>query len=67
MMSKAFDKKQRKQAQKQAENTYVLFIKWCKWGTYIMIATVLIASVGCNNGVDGTGSKPNGELCTDTC
>ena len=55
----------RLEAQKQAEETYKGFIKWCKVTFYWFMASALIL-VSCNFGVedgpDGTGSKYNGEV-----
>ena len=53
------------EAQKQAEETYIGFIKWCKVTFYWIMASALIL-VSCNFGVedgtDATGSKYNGAV-----
>ena len=48
----------RKVAQAQAEQAYVLFLKFCKYFSYLIFAGLLFVA-GCNFGVDGTGGKPN--------
>ena len=51
----------REVAQKQAEEAMDQFILWSKRvGMWIVIA-LLVVVVGCNSGVDGSGSKYNGE------
>ena len=50
----------REAAQKEAEVTYKLFLKFCKYFSYVVVAGLLVVA-GCNFGVDGTGSgyEPN--------
>jgi len=53
------------EAQKQAEATYIGFIRWCKiTGWWIVASFVLLAmcNFGVEDGPDGTGSKYNGEV-----
>ena len=53
----------RKVAQEQAEQAYVLFLKFCKYFSYLVIVGLLFVA-GCNFGVDGTGGgyDPSQEL-----
>ena len=51
----------REAAQKEAEVTYKLFLKFCKYFSYVVVA-VLFAVASCSFGVDGTGSKSDPEL-----
>ena len=53
----------RKVAQEQAEQAYVLFLKFCKYVSYLVFAGLLFVA-GCNFGVDGTGGgyDPSQEL-----
>ena len=57
------------EAQKQAEETYIGFIKWCKYTFYWIMASGLILA-SCNFGVEdgrnATGSKYNGEVYAPT-
>ena len=46
----------RESAQQEAEATYKLFLKFCKYFSYIVIIG-LLAVASCSFGVDGTGSK----------
>ena len=48
----------RKVAQEQAEQAYVLFLKFCKYFSYLIFAGLLFVA-SCNFGVDGTGGKSN--------
>jgi len=53
------------EAQKQAEETYIGFLKWCKYTFYWIMASGLILA-SCNFGVEdgkkATGSKYNGAV-----
>ena len=49
------------EVQKQSEETYAQFLKWCKVSFYYLMATFLLLA-SCNFGVDETGSKYNGEV-----
>lgn len=49
------------QAQKQAEEAMDGFIFWSKRACFWSALFLLVVVVGCNNGVDGTGSGYNGE------
>ena len=51
----------REAAQKEAEVTYKLFLKFCKYFSYVVVAG-LLAVTSCSFGVDGTGSKYDPEL-----
>ena len=51
----------REDAQKEAEATYNLFLKFCKYFSYVVVAG-LLAVASCSFGVDGTGSKSDPEL-----
>ena len=44
----------RKEAQQQATEAYALFLKFCKYFSYLVIAGLLFVA-SCNFGVDGTG------------
>ena len=44
----------KKEAQEQATEAYALFLKFCKYFSYLVIAILLFAA-SCNFGVDGTG------------
>ena len=44
----------KKEAQKQATEAYAMFLKFCKYFSYLVIAILLFAA-SCNFGVDGTG------------
>tara|TARA_B100001094_G_scaffold227879_1_gene222410 strand:- start:935 stop:1156 length:222 start_codon:yes stop_codon:yes gene_type:complete len=44
----------RESAQQEAEVTYKLFLKFCKYVSYLIIAGLLVVA-SCNFGVDGTG------------
>ena len=60
-MSESDDDNVKAVAQKQAEEAYVLFLKFAKfigWGSMGLL--LIVAS--CNFGVDGTGGKSNPEL-----
>ena len=46
----------RESAQQEAEATYKLFLKFCKYFSYIVVLG-LLAVASCSFGVDGTGSK----------
>ena len=46
----------RESAQLEAEATYKLFLKFCKYFSYIVVLG-LLAVASCSFGVDGTGSK----------
>ena len=46
----------RESAQLEAEATYKLFLKFCKYFSYVVIIG-LLAVASCSFGVDGTGSK----------
>ena len=46
----------RESAQQEAEATYQLFLKFCKYFSYIVVLG-LLAVASCSFGVDGTGSK----------
>lgn len=48
-------------AQQEAEKTFEQFILWSKRSLYIIIVGLVVVVVGCNSGVDGTGSGYNGE------
>jgi len=50
----------RESAQQEAEITYKLFLKFCKYLSYLIFTGLLVVA-GCNFGVDGTGSgyEPN--------
>tara|TARA_Y100000385_G_scaffold182776_1_gene188843 strand:+ start:67 stop:261 length:195 start_codon:yes stop_codon:yes gene_type:complete len=51
-----------KEAQKQAEETYTGFLKWCKVSFYWIMA-ILVILAWCNFGADTeTGSQYNGEV-----
>ena len=54
------NKTPREAAQEEAEVTYKLFLKFCKYLSYLIFAGLLVVT-GCNFGVDGTGSgyEPN--------
>tara|TARA_A100001201_G_scaffold11770_1_gene15483 strand:- start:3241 stop:3423 length:183 start_codon:yes stop_codon:yes gene_type:complete len=51
----------RQAAQQEAEKTFEQFILWSKRSLYIIIVGLVVVVVGCNNGVDGSGSGYNGE------
>ncbi len=53
----------KKVAQEQATEAYRLFLKFCKYFSYLVIAILLFAA-SCNFGVDGTGGgyDPSQEL-----
>ena len=51
----------KKEAQEQATEAYAMFLKFCKYFSYLVIAILLFAA-SCNFGVDGTGSKSDPEL-----
>ena len=53
----------KKVAQEQATEAYGLFLKFCKYFSYLVIAILLFAT-SCNFGVDGTGGAydPSQEL-----
>ena len=51
----------KKVAQKQAEEAYVLFHKFMKIFSYVVIV-LLIAVTSCSFGVDGTGGKSDPSL-----
>ena len=44
----------KKEAQEQAIEAYAMFLKFCKYFSYLVIAILLFAA-SCNFGVDGTG------------
>tara|TARA_B100000579_G_C22670096_1_gene775204 strand:- start:525 stop:734 length:210 start_codon:yes stop_codon:yes gene_type:complete len=44
----------KKEAQQQATEAYAMFLKFCKYFSYLAIAILLFAA-SCNFGVDGTG------------
>ena len=44
----------KKEAQEQATEAYAMFLKFCKYFSYLVIAILLFAD-SCNFGVDGTG------------
>ena len=46
----------RESAQLEAEATYRLFLKFCKYFSYVVVLG-LLAVASCSFGVDGTGSK----------
>ena len=46
----------REAAEIEAKETYVKFLDFCKKGTWVIFAVLLIVA-SCNFGVDGTGSK----------
>ena len=48
----------KKEAQEQATEAYAMFLKFCKYFSYLVIAILLFAA-SCNFGVDGTGGNPN--------
>lgn len=48
-------------AEIQAEETYIGFIKWCKITGWWIVASFALLTM-CNYGVDGSGSKYNGEV-----
>ena len=48
-------------AQKQAEEAMDYFIHWSKRVCAWIVVGLLVVVVGCNSGVDGTGSGYNGE------
>ena len=47
--------------QKQAEETYGMFLWFCKWFSYYCLF-ILIVLASCNFGVDGTGGTGNSAL-----
>ena len=53
----------KKVAQEQATEAYRLFLKFCKYFSYLVIVILLFAA-SCNFGVDGTGGgyDPSQEL-----
>ena len=53
----------KKEAQEQATEAYAMFLKFCKYFSYLVIAILLFAT-SCNFGVDGTGGgyDPSQEL-----
>jgi len=51
----------KQQAQQQAEEAMDQFILWSKRACAWIGIGLLVVVVGCNNGVDGTGSGYNGE------
>ena len=44
----------KKEAQQQATEAYAMFLKFCKYFSYLVIAGLLFVA-SCNFGVDGTG------------
>ena len=44
----------RKEAQQQATEAYAMFLKFCRYFSYLVIAGLLFVA-SCNFGVDGTG------------
>ena len=44
----------KKEAQQQATEAYAMFLKFCKYFSYLVIAGLLFVT-SCNVGVDGTG------------
>ena len=44
----------KKEAQEQATEAYAMFLKFCKYFSYLVIA-ILFFAASCNFGVDGTG------------
>ena len=48
-------------AQQQAEEAMEKFILWSKRACWCIVFGLLVVVVGCNSGVDGSGSKYNGE------
>ena len=48
-------------AEIQAEETYIGFIRWCKITGWWIVASFALLTM-CNYGVDGSGSKYNGEV-----
>jgi len=44
----------KKEAQQQATEAYTMFLKFCKYFSYLVIAGLLFVA-SCNFGVDGTG------------
>ena len=53
----------REAPQKEAEATYKLFLKFCKYFSYVVVAG-LLAVARCSFGVDGTGSKSRSQNYT---
>ena len=51
----------KKQCQKQAEETYTMFLGFCKYFSYYCLF-LLILLASCNWGVDGTGGTGNSAL-----
>tara|TARA_R100001510_G_C7649262_1_gene206664 strand:+ start:340 stop:543 length:204 start_codon:yes stop_codon:yes gene_type:complete len=51
----------KERCQKQAEETYIMFLGFCKWFSYYCLF-LLIVLVSCSFGVDGTGGKGNADL-----
>ena len=53
----------KKVAQEQATEAYAMFLKFCRYFSYLVIAILLFAA-SCNFGVDGTGGgyDPSQEL-----
>ena len=51
----------REVAQKQAEEAMDQFILWSKRVCMWIVIALFVVVVGCNSGVDGSGSKYNGE------
>ena len=55
------NKEIKERCQKQAEETYNMFLGFCKWFSYYCLF-LLILLASCNFGVDGTGGKGNADL-----
>ena len=51
----------REEAQLEAEKTFDTFILYSKRAVMWIIFGIVVVVVGCNSGVDGTGSGYNGE------
>lgn len=53
----------KQEAQEQATEAYAMFLKFCKYFSYLVFAILLFAA-SCNFGVDGTGGgyDPSQEL-----
>ncbi len=55
------DDEVKRMALEEAEVTYKMFLKFCKYVSYVIVAG-LVAVASCSFGVDGTGSKSDPEL-----
>ncbi len=55
----------REEIQKQTEETYIAFIKWCKltlWWIVLSFLVLTMCNFGVEDGKDATGSGYNGEV-----